>query len=175
TGRSRASPDIQAVTPMDALGEALFDSPLYRVFFLEDDLAGYRRHLQLMRENAAKPVHAMLEGFDKHENSIRATRGGGVLAGLLLPATMKCLYASLDGDATRGVVRLGMAAAAYKAKHKKYPEKLAELVPDFIAEVPLDPFDGRPMRLRQEKGGIVIYSIGRDRKDDGGRNWDEGK
>jgi len=174
TGRARGSPDIQAQTPMDAFGEAMLDSPLYRIFFLEDDLAAYRRHLRTMRENAAQPAPAMLEGFDKHEQSIRATRGGGILAGLLIPATVKCAYLSLDADATRSLVRLAIAATAYKAKHRKYPEKLTDLVPDFVPEVPPDPYDGRPMRLRREKGGIVIYSIGRDRKGEG-RTGDERK
>jgi hypothetical protein len=128
-----------------------------------------------MRELAAQPVPAALDGFEKLEKTIRATRGGGVLAGLLLPAAYRCLFVSLDGDATRDLVRLAVAARGYKAKHGKYPEKLADLVPDFIAEVPLDPYDGRPMRLRREKGEIVIYSIGRDRVDDGGRPWDEQK
>src|SRR5262245_38195204 len=174
TGRARGSPDIQAQTPMDAFGEAMLDSPLYRIFFLEDDLAAYRRHLRTMSENAAQPAPAMLEGFDKHEQSIRATRGGGILAGLLIPATVKCAYLSLDADATRSLVRLAIAATAYKAKHRKYPEKLTDLVPDFVPEVPPDPYDGRPMRLRREKGGIVIYSIGRDRKGEG-RTGDERK
>jgi hypothetical protein len=175
TGRARGSPDIQATTPMDALGEAMLDSPLYRVFFLEDDLAAYRRHMRTMRDNASLPAGAMLEGFDKQEQAIKVTRGGGILAGLLLPAAYKCLFAALDGDAQRGLVRLAVAAAAYKAKHDKLPEKLADLVPDFIAEAPADPYDGRSLRLHRDKAGLVIYSIGRDRKDDGGRPWDEEK
>jgi hypothetical protein len=72
-------------------------------------------------------------------------------------------------------VRLAAACTAYKAKHGKYPEKVAGLAPEFVAEVPLDPYDGRPLRLRRVKGGVVLYSIGRDRKDDGGLAWDEKK
>ena len=116
-----------------------------------------------------------LDGLDEHEKVIRATRGGGILSGLLLPASYKAMYAALDGDATRGLVRLAVAAAAYKAKHGKHPEKLAELVPEFLPEVPTDPYDGRPIRLRREEGGVVLYSVGRDRKDDGGRAMDEEK
>jgi hypothetical protein len=117
----------------------------------------------------------LYRGYEKQEQAIKATRGGGILAGLLLPASRKCLFAALDADATRGLVRLAIAATAFKAKHGKYPEKLADLVPEFIPEVPPDPYDGHPMRLRRAEGGVVIYSIGRDRKDDGGRAWDEKK
>jgi hypothetical protein len=173
TGRAGSSPDIAATTAMDKWGEAVLLTALYRVFFLEEDLAAYRRHLRTMRENAARPTPAALDGFEDHEKAIRATRGGGILAGLLVPATYKALYAALDGDARRGLVRLAVAATAYKAKHGKPPEKLAELVPEFIAEVPPDPYDGRPLRLRRADGGLVLYSVGRDRKDDGGRVMDE--
>ena len=96
---------------------------------------------------------------------IRSNRGGGILAGLLVPAAYRVLYAALDGDATRGLVRLAVAATAYKAKHGKPPEKLAELVPEFIPEVPPDPYDGRPLRLKRTDGGLVLYSVGRDRKE----------
>ena len=89
TGRAGGSPDIAATTAMDKFGEAMLDSAVYRVFFLEDDLAAYRRHMRIMRENAAQPAPAMLDGFDKHEKVIRATRGGGILAGLLLPAAYR--------------------------------------------------------------------------------------
>ena len=43
------------------------------------------------------------------------------------------------------------------------------LVPDFLPRVPLDPFSGRPLRLKRDGAGAVVYSVGRDLKDDGGR------
>jgi hypothetical protein len=175
TGRAGGSADIAAVTPMDKFGEAMLDSAVYRVFFLEEDLAAYRRHMRTMRDNAAQPGPAMLDGFDKHDQAIRSTRGGGVLAGLLLPAAWRVAYAALDGDAGRGLARLAAGCAAYKAKHGKYPEKPAELVPEFLPEVPADPYDGRPLRLKRADGGLVLYSLGRDRKDDGGRPEDDKK
>ena len=39
-----------------------------------------------------------------------------------------------------------MACRSYKAKHGKYPEALSDLVPEFLAEVPRDPFDGGELR-----------------------------
>jgi hypothetical protein len=175
TGRAGGSPDIAATTAMDKAGEWVLVTALYRVFFVEEDLAAYRRHMRVMREDAAKPAPAMLDGLEAHDKVIRDTRGGGIVAGLLLPATYKVAYAALDGDATRGLVRLAVAATLYKAKHGKHPEKLAELVPEFIAEVPPDPYDGRPLRPRRGKDGLVLYSAGRDRDDDGGRPMDEEK
>lgn len=36
-----------------------------------------------------------------------------------------------------------------------------------------DPFDDAPLRYRLEDGGAIIYSIGRDEADNGGRQFDE--
>lgn len=173
TGRAGGSADIEEQFRLDAFSLALFDSPVYRVFFLEDDLAAYRRHQRAMRDAAGKPTPEAFEAFAKEEQAIKSTRGGGVLSGLLLPASFRCLNLALEGDATRGLTRLAVAAASYKAKHGKYPEKPADLVPAFLPEVPTDPFDGRPLRMKAVDGGLVFYSVGRDRADDGGKPWDD--
>jgi hypothetical protein len=62
-----------------------------------------------------------------------------------------------------------LAAERYRLKYGKLPEGLDKLVPDFLPEVYLDPFDGKPLRyvLRPE-GGYVIYCVGEDGVDNGG-------
>jgi hypothetical protein len=172
TGRADGSPEVREQTGLGPWGEAPFALAMYRVFFLEEDLAAYRRHLRTMREHAARPAPQMLDGFAEHERQIKSNRGGGILAGLLLPAAYRLMFAALDADAVHALARTAVAAAAYKAKHGKHPERLGELVPEFLPEVPADPYDGRPVRLRRADGGLVFYSLGRDRKDDAGRPWD---
>ncbi len=63
----------------------------------------------------------------------------------------------------------GLAVERYRQKHSRWPEKLADLVPEFLAAVPADPFDGAPLRLARREEGVAVYSIGRDKRDDGGR------
>lgn len=36
-------------------------------------------------------------------------------------------------------------------------------------EVPLDAYDGKPIRYRRLADGVVVYSVGADGKDDGGK------
>jgi len=55
---------------------------------------------------------------------------------------------------------------AFKATEGRLPERLDELVPDFLDAVPLDPFDGKPMRFSPVKK--VIYTVGEDLTDSGG-------
>ena len=48
-------------------------------------------------------------------------------------------------------------------------ERLEELVPQFLPSVPLDPYDGQPLRYKRLPAGFVVYSIGADGRDDGGK------
>jgi len=64
--------------------------------------------------------------------------------------------------------RLGLALAAYKQQTGSYPDDLAALTPDFIEEIPLDPFTGKPFIYRTEGEGFVLYSIGPNLTDDDG-------
>jgi len=57
---------------------------------------------------------------------------------------------------------------AYRARHGVYPDLLEDLVPDFAPEVPLDPWNSEPLRYRREGSSYRLYSVGRNRTDDGG-------
>jgi hypothetical protein len=48
------------------------------------------------------------------------------------------------------------------------PDQLSELVQDYLPAVPIDPFDGQPIRYRRTDDGFLLYSVGADRTDDGG-------
>ncbi len=45
-------------------------------------------------------------------------------------------------------------------------QALEDLVPTYLPEIPIDPFDGNPLKFDPEKR--VLYSIGQDRIDSGG-------
>ena len=52
-----------------------------------------------------------------------------------------------------------------------FPSALADLVPDYLNEIPTDPMDGQAMRYQlasNDEGGFRLWSIGPDRTDDGG-------
>jgi hypothetical protein len=80
-------------------------------------------------------------------------------------ARLRCLIAAL-------------AAERYRRAHGRWPEDLERLTPEWLEAVPADPFDGRPLRSARLADGLVIYSVGYDGKDDGGRlaaNWASGQ
>ena len=63
-----------------------------------------------------------------------------------------------------------LAAERYRLKQGQWPKSLDALVTaGLLKTVPLDPFDGEPLRLKRLPTGVVIYSVGPDRTDNGGR------
>jgi ABC-type transport system involved in multi-copper enzyme maturation permease subunit len=73
---------------------------------------------------------------------------------------------------TLALGRAGIAALAterYRRQFGQWPHTLDALVPAFLAEVPADPYDGKPLRYRRVTNGVVLYSVGADLTDNGGK------
>jgi hypothetical protein len=62
-----------------------------------------------------------------------------------------------------------LALEMYHRHHGQYPQSVQELVPELLPIVPLDRITGDPVKYRVIDGRPVVYSVGVDRKDDGGR------
>ncbi|HZY86568.1 MAG TPA: hypothetical protein VFE78_17165 [Gemmataceae bacterium] len=68
---------------------------------------------------------------------------------------------------------VGLAVERYRREHQRWPASLAD-VPGLPKEMLTDPLDGRPLRYRRLPDGAVIWSVGLDGKDDGGKLSDNG-
>jgi hypothetical protein len=154
-------------------GEPLYDLPaceqVYRLFVLEGDLAASRRYWRecdaALREQSTGSRGAAGDRLAQWRN--------GLLTRLLGPAVTAFAHSCTVADARRRVARTALAAAKFQAEERELPESLDELVPDFLLAVPFDPFDGKPLRMKRTARGIVVYSIGPDGIDDGGKPLDE--
>ncbi len=64
-----------------------------------------------------------------------------------------------------------LALRAYQLEHGTLPDRLEQLTPEFLMALPLDPFDpdSHPLRYVRADDGSIVYSVGADGKDDGGR------
>lgn len=74
----------------------------------------------------------------------------------------------IERSAYRRVCATAIACERYRLAHGNWPEKLEKLVPSYLDESPIDPFDDQPLRSATDAESIVVYSIGMDREDDGG-------
>jgi len=59
---------------------------------------------------------------------------------------------------------------AYKAKEGAFPAALAELKGDYLPDIPSDIFSGDPLVYRRTNKGYLLYSIGKNMKDEGGKD-----
>jgi hypothetical protein len=69
------------------------------------------------------------------------------------------------------LARLAVGCHLYRLKCGSFPEKLAELgdkLPEHFKAVAVDPFTDKPFSYRKTETGCIIWSVGRDGKDDGG-------
>ena len=72
---------------------------------------------------------------------------------------------------TRSFTRCAAAACAaerFRLEQGRLPDHWQDVVPHYLAAIPVDPFTGQPMLLHRLENGLVIYSIGVDGKDDQG-------
>jgi len=73
-------------------------------------------------------------------------------------------------QATHHQAVIACAIERYRLENMRIPERLDDLVPQFLAKVPCDPCDGQPMRYKLEgDGNAVIYSVSINGLDDGGQ------
>jgi hypothetical protein len=73
----------------------------------------------------------------------------------------------------RRLIVTALALERYRIKNSRYPQTLDELSPDFLKTAVLDFADGKPLLYRlTDDGHFVLYSIGLDCADDGGK-WSQ--
>ena len=73
------------------------------------------------------------------------------------------------GSITANGARRPRHPCSRRDNNNQFPATLAELVPKYLPLVPIDPFDGQPLRYRPDRTHVLLYSVGQDQKDDGGR------
>lgn len=92
------------------------------------------------------------------------------MIGALFPDFHSSFLREATLEAVMLTTQVGLICKIYKARTGRYPEKLEALVPDFLREVPIDPFTGKPLVYKIVNGELLIYSLGSNQKDDGGRS-----
>jgi hypothetical protein len=135
-------------------------------------LSGYPDYLRLMNEHVklAKLKDAERdEAFSKLNEKVRS-KSTSIVARTLTPATNKIIYTSLRSAAQLRTAAVAVAAERYRLKHDRWPIGIKELIQEgFIKQEYVDPYDGKPLRWKRTPTGLIVYSIGSDKIDDGGK------
>ena len=92
-----------------------------------------------------------------------------IFSRMLLPALSRCFLSDAYCAARLRVAQAALGVERYRKAHAgALPASLQDLVPAQLVQVLTDPYDGKPLRFKRRDAGYVIYSLGRDEKDDGG-------
>jgi hypothetical protein len=146
--------------------------PLFSIVtgFFERDLRFYLRVMETNIALACVPPPRSLVAIDIIDKASSDSRHNYyLLSRLLLPGLAKAIVREAECTACMRLALTALAVEKFRRTRGRTPENLNELAPQFLSAITTDPFDGAPLRYRRLKKGYVIYSIGSDSHDDGGR------
>ncbi len=168
--------ELAQQTPIEAAKHTLkteraFMLEHYRDFFGQG--IGWLPYLKDEACNAVELIDALIEILpDDTSNSVTDPKIRAILAqsgwlvGMTEPALQAYLYAARRDLATLRTLRILSALSRNKFTPDAPLPKLDEL--GLPASELVDPFNGQQLRLKKLPEGWLIYSVGRDLKDDGG-------
>jgi hypothetical protein len=137
--------------------------------WLKADMEIYRENLDACVELAKEPYYKTAAARGALEEEARPEKRRGLLSATIAPSLQKVASQFAEVEGLCLVAGEARALTLYRLEHGGYPEDTAALVPAYLAAVPTDPMDGKPLRyVKRSDGSVVIYSVGRDGKDDGG-------
>lgn len=133
----------------------------------------YRSHAWLVRfysdvmDAAGRPFpeqYEALREIDIVSKEFFAERDNDfILASLLARGVLKVAVEEQRLDTLLHCASTALAVERFRLKFERWPESLDELVQQkFLPAVPMDLFDGDPLRFRRAADGVVIHSVGRD-------------
>lgn len=129
---------------------------------------------------AAKPYPQALEQAEAVTKETQEEAGWwAFFSSSTAQATLKIMTNDARAVAKFRTAQLGLGCRLYKLKFGAYPDKLSDLsakLPEHFKTLPVDPFNGKDMIYKRTDRGCKVYSVGDNRKDDGGtRNYDPDK
>jgi len=146
-------------------------SPWWPVFNLTETKALFAHGaLQLVKASSRHYSEVNVAELEARPNLVSIYLSGNgvgqVLYYMAIPAVATSLVQKSRCDVQLQATRTILALRAYQLTHGQLPANLNALVPDFLDAVPMDDFDSQPLRYSAEKK--IVYSVGKNLKDDGG-------
>jgi hypothetical protein len=129
-----------------------------RVFIIPDEVAAMRK----LFEGYYKSPRSSRDETPKDWADLRQsveTDPTGIYGTYYIKPKHQVLLAEGSILATlRQTAQAGLAVAAYQRKSGRYPERLEQLVPEFLPATPVDPRDGQPLHLKRTADVIIVYA-----------------
>ena len=95
---------------------------------------------------------------------------GLVMVGSITPSLSNVARSYARNESLINAARIVVALERYRLENDAWPESLGTLIPDYLERVPLDAPSSDPFSYRVTDGEALLYSLGADGDDDGGRH-----
>lgn len=133
----------------------------------------HARNLELMTQAIALanlPLDQQLHPFQELDLTVKRLYDDWrtSLARRSLPEVIGTIQTHQRSQVELRCAIVALAVERYRLKHQRWPRYLEQLVPEYLAQVPGDPYDSKPLRYKPFPGGVLIYSVGPDGKDNRG-------
>jgi len=125
--------------------------------------------LELAEPAFRLPYFESKEDREQYKKKIESIPRRYRLFGDVAPHFSATFVKETDREADLAVARVGLACRIFKSRSGRLPDRLAELSPDILKEIPIDPYTGASLIYKKNDDGFIVYSIGSNGKDDGGR------
>jgi hypothetical protein len=136
----------------------------------ERELYRIEDELKALKNDGAKLIKLLGQG---PPNEAVGEAIGDFLIGSEMPTIRRVQNTSDLYEQSQRNLHVAFALAAYHRDNKRYPAKLDDLAPKYLAAVPNDIFSGKPLKYRPTENAYLLYSVGANGKDEEGRWYDD--
>lgn len=143
---------------------------LWATGFFDRDLNFFLRTMeQAIALATQSPPASLVLTNAMRRAAAEARRKYYVYSSMLLPSLEKVVVRDVTVQTSLKLALTACAVEQFRQRRGQLPDSLERLTPEFLPQAPTDPFDGQRLRYRMLPRGYVIYSVGADGHDDGGR------
>jgi hypothetical protein len=139
----------------------------------ERALADILHYMEACIEAARLPRARRMARFHEIRKEVRDLSVLHAVVKTFVPGMARIAELDLVFQTRLDLARAALAVERHRLATGALPVALDALVPQYLKEVPLDPFDGRPIRYTRQTSGYVLYSVDTDGQDNAGREQTE--
>jgi hypothetical protein len=137
---------------------------------------GYDELLAAVQMPTYAESERALDIFDLHiqlmrdQNMVRTMLSSDWPSLMLLPSLRKATERIYASRAEERLTELALGLELFRSEHGAYPASLSALQPVYLSEIPADNFSDAPFKYARTSRGYLLYSVGPNMNDDGGKD-----
>jgi len=159
-----------AIAPDPSGTQNSASSPGRWVFATRIRLMGKRRIMGNYTQTLDQVIAAGRKPFAARGPAPTAVPSADPISDMLTPTLGGTRMNAVNAETQSALLLTLLALRAYKVDHGADPPRLSALVPHYLQAVPADPFAlSGPLRYKVAGARPLLYSVGPDGKDDGGK------